>query len=150
MQQKGLAHQRQNALRDHQGVFGLLDVENQRRELIAPEPGQFNVVIRLQWPAYQVSAAHGFSQPVSHNFESLIPSTVTQRVVHVLEAVQVHEQNTKTGPAMARPAHLALNPLYKRLPVGESCQAVKKSQLSDLTFRVHALGDVARQNNKPR
>ena len=78
----GLADQRDQAALDHGSHFIAIDhAAHDDHELVASQA------------AHRVAAAHGLGQAVGHRAQQPIPDVVAERIVDVLEAVQVDEQH---------------------------------------------------------
>ena len=98
------------------------DVEDERRELVAAEPADH---VRRAQPA---------AKDVGGRAEHLVAGGVPGRVVHLLEVVEIEqEQRAVLAPAV-HPAELALqpsmNPRRFRSPVRESWSASRRSSRS--------------------
>ena len=104
----------------------------QQRELVAAQPRQ------------RVRGAHHLVEAARDSAQQLVSHVVAERVVHLLEAVEVHEQH---GQHLLR-AHRAREGLVKAVaeqrPVGEPGEAVVEGLARELLLEPHALTHVAR------
>ena len=150
-------HQIENAARHHQGVLRPLEVNDQGRKLVATEPRKLHFgaglsAARLEFGRTrdQIGGSHATAQPIGRTLQYLVADGVAEAIVDVLESVQVHEQHADLVAAVPGAFYFPINPLQKRLPVRQPCQAVKKRQLEDFLFCRLALGDVTRQDDELR
>ena len=147
-QGKGAAHQLQDSLGDLVDIGRLIDVHNQRGKFITPQAGNFKFVGCILHARHQVGRSYAFAQTACCPLQCHVTCAVAHGVVDVLEPVQIHEQHTKTGGCILGPAYFALNPVQKRLPVGQTREVVKHGQTQNLLLICLALRDVSGQGNK--
>ncbi len=85
-----------DALRHREGIFGAFDVQDQRGEFVPAQAREFDFRVRLFGVArHQVGGAYAFAQPVCRGLQDLVSGVVAERVVHILEPVEVHEQHAE-------------------------------------------------------
>ena len=82
------------------------------------------------------------SEPFRHALQELVAQGVPQRVVDLLEAVQIQEEHGQGAFLAPGGVQGGLEPLREEQPVGKPGQAVEVGQLSDLIFVALALRDV--------
>jgi len=119
--------------RDNGGVVGTADVAQQDQELIAAEA------------ANDVMRAYTRAQAAAHLEQQLIADGMTHRVVDVLEAVQIDEQQRQHGLAAARVVDRIARALVKQEPVGQAGKRIVMRKLLDALARFVLLGDVLDQ-----
>ena len=100
---------------DHPGGDGL--------RLFVGDPLEKNYELVAAYPTNRVALAYRCHQASGHLDEQLVPDLVAERVVDLLEAVEIHEQHGKIGPAAAL-AHGVADPFQHRGPVHQPGQRV--------------------------
>ena len=89
-------------------------------ELVTAEPGD------------GVRLAQGAGEAGGDRAEQIVPDLVSQVVVHVLEAVQIDEEQRHVDVVPAGPGHRLLYPVENKDPVGQPRQAVMQRLVTDL------------------
>ena len=74
---------------------------------------------------------------------------VAERVVDVLEVVEVEEHDSHVAPGAAGQRERVLDAIAEEVPVGEPGQRIVKRQLAQLLFEALALADVAQVERQP-
>ena len=92
----------------------------QHHELVAPQPGD------------GVRLAQRAGEACGDGAEQIVPDLVSQVVVHVLEAVQIDEEQCHVHVVPAGPGHRLLYPVQNEDPVGQPRQAVMQRLVTDL------------------
>jgi hypothetical protein len=107
----GSARQRDDFLRHGGGGIGVFQVRQHHRELVAPQPrGEYRS------PARTVAGAIG------HLPEQLVARVVPERVVHLLEPVQIHQQDGQQPPAAPGLLQALAQVLEQQVAVGQAGQ----------------------------
>ncbi len=112
------------------GRGGQVDVFEQQRELVATEPG------------HRVGAAHSRLQTPSHLLEQLVPGTVPESVVDLLEVVEVHEQHRAATAGAGSQGQGVLEAVKEQPAIGQPGERVVERQTLDLLLQRRALGHV--------
>ena len=81
--------------------------------------------------------------------EQLIARVVAERVVHLLEPVEIDEQHRERLAGARRAGQRLVEPVAEERPVGETRQAVVEGLVHELLFEPDALGDVAGVQHDP-
>ena len=89
---KGSAKAATMPLGERSGILGVAHGILQHHELVAAEAGD------------DVGAAHGVAQPVGHHAQELVAAGMAQRIVDLLELVEVDEMD-RERPAPAQAGH---------------------------------------------
>ena len=89
-----------------------------------------------------VDLARRALEPARHRAQQLIPLLVAERVVDGLEAVEVDEQQRRTGRHAPGAAERLVGDLVERRPVGEPGQLVVVGEVAQALGPVAALRDV--------
>jgi hypothetical protein len=101
-------------------------------------------------PRHHIALAQARGEPSSHRLEQEIADRMAERVVDMLEVVEVDAQDRK---AFAAPDmhERRVKPLMEQQAVGQVRQPVVMRHVGDACFRLLALGDVddCRQNGRP-
>jgi hypothetical protein len=119
------------------GVFGFLNADQDDRKLVAAEPSN------------RVGLANNGLEPLRHSLKQQIADAMAERVVDVLEVVQVKVQNRKGVGVTMCPGNCLLERLDKDAAVCQSGQDIAPGQLGDLRFRPLGLGHIAEEPNAP-
>ena len=98
------------------GVGHRPDVGQEDRELVATQAG------------HDVVVAQRAAQPLGHLLEQLVPAVVAERVVDVLEPVDVQEHEPDAAPGLLRLEDRAPHPLRQHAPVRQTGQGVQQGQ----------------------
>ncbi len=104
----------------------------QHGELVAAEPRQ------------RVAGAHGRGEALGHGPQQLVAGVVAQAVVHLLEAVEVHEQHRQRRPGALGARHGLVEPVAEQGAVRQGGEAVVERLPDQLLLEPHPLGHVAR------
>nr|WP_254185397.1 hypothetical protein [Nocardioides panacis] len=102
---------------EHLHVPQVVEVLAQQHELVAVQPGQG--VARPQQPG----------QPTTHPAQQLVAHLVAVRVVDLLEAVEVDEQDRRLGAGALRTTAGLLDPFLQQEPVRQAGQGVVHGQV---------------------
>ena len=94
-------------------------------------------------PRHGIGGAHGADQPLRHRLQQPIARVVAERVVDVLEVVEVEEHDRHVAARAAGQRERVLDAIAEQVPVGEPGQRIVKRQLPQLLFEALALADVA-------
>ena len=112
------------------GVFQGHDVFQEHHELVAADPRQ------------RVALAHDPREALGDALEECIPDDVAERVVDVLEPVQIDEEKREAAAAPPRLADAERQPVVEQQAVGQAGEGIAGRQLLDALFRTLAIGDV--------
>jgi hypothetical protein len=110
-----------------------------RRRGEVPALGQQDGELVAAQPCHRVARAHAAAEPVRELLQEAVADMVAQRVVDLLEAVEVEEEEGQ-GPAEAQGV---LEPLAQQAAVGEPGQRVVQGLVAQPLLLRLALGDVA-------
>ena len=103
--------------RDPSQHRGLVEVLDDDHELVAAEPGQ------------EVGVAQRGGERRAHALQELVADPVAERVVDVLEAVEVDEQHADAAAAALRLRDRLREPLVQQQAVGQSGQRVARGHV---------------------
>ena len=128
MQRQLAEHERRDEQPAHAAgqPFGVRDgahVGQQDRELVATEPRDDVVVPQRA------------AQPFRDLLQQLVPAVVAERVVDVLEPVDVQEHEPDAGPGLLRLEDRAPHPLREHAPVGQPRERVQEREARVLEGR---------------
>ncbi|EXI74666.1 MAG: hypothetical protein AW07_01594 [Candidatus Accumulibacter sp. SK-11] len=115
--------------RHMRGTVGI-GVRQDDDELVTTEPGD------------RVLVAHGSLQPPRHLQQQFVTNPVTQRVIDVLEAVEVEEHQGKRLPPAMRTREVMPDPLGEQAAVRQTGQRVVMGQPLDARLRLLVPSDV--------
>ena len=105
------------ALCQHLGIRKLPCADLHDGEFVAAEPRQ------------RVGLANTGAQPAGHADQQPVAGGVAQRVVHLLEAVEIEVEHGQRRALAPRPGHRLLEPITKQRAVGQSGQRVMRCQM---------------------
>ena len=131
---KGSAKLGDQALGERGGLLRVAQGILQDHELVAAEAGD------------DVGAAHGVAQPVGDGAQELVAAGMPQRVVDLLELVEVDEVDGKRAAA-AQARHRRVHLVAEERAVGQPGQRIVARQLVDLGLGHRAVGDVLEQHD---
>ena len=120
--------------RDRERLVRLLE---QERELVAAEPGE------------GVARADRRGEAPRDLLEQLVAGVVAERVVHLLEAVEVDEQHGERLAGARRAGQRLVEPVAEERTVGEAREPVVEGLVRELVLEPDALGDVAGVQDDP-
>ena len=132
---EGLGKPGDDALGERSRLFRVTQGILQHDELVAAETGD------------DVGASHGRAQPVGHDAQELIAARVAQRVVDLLELVEVDEVDGE-WPAAAQARHRGVHLVAEKRPVRQAGERIVAGQLIDLGLGHAPIGDVLEQNDR--
>ncbi len=132
----GRAADRQQSLCDQRDAVAVDHVVQQHDELVAAGP-----VDRAQ-------VADVALDPLGHLLQQLIADVVAQRVVDVLEQIQIDEQHRDTGAAMGGVGDRLRQRLVELEAVGQGGQRVVMRQIGHARAERALLGDVAQDHDR--
>ena len=112
-------------------VSDRVDALEEDGELVAGEPG------------HRVGGPHGLDQPLGDGLQQPVAGVVAERVVDVLEVVEVEEHHGDVPLGPTREGERVLDAIAEQIAVGQLRQRVVKRQLAQLLFEPLALADVA-------
>ena len=117
------------------GVFGRMDVLLEHHELVAAEA------------RHEILRPQHLAQPVGDRAQQLVAAGMAERVVDLLELVEVDEQQRRQlfGALLGRQKTSDL--VAEIDPVGQCGEFVIARQMADPGFRILALGDVLDQHD---
>ena len=127
-----LCTDRLDELLAHHASSGHVGVGQDQRELVAADAGE------------HVAVAEDAAQCLADAREQLVAGCVPERVVDLLEPVEVEQQQRSGAPVPARPADLALELLLEAPAAEQPGQCVPVGDLLELQLEALALGDVDR------
>ena len=110
-------HRRDDPGGDRVDLRRLVQVFAEDDELVARKAGQ-----RVAW-------THGEDQPLSDGHEQLVADGVAIQVVHLLEAVEIREEDRSPVARPSPPANGRVEPLDQEGPIGQTGQRVVQCQL---------------------
>ena len=124
-----------NASREHGGLFARIDVLLEHHELVAAEAG--HEIFRPQ---------HG-AQAIGDGAEQVVAARMAQRVVDLLELIEVDEQQRREMALPVRHLQQPLDLVAEIDPVGQLRELVIAGQMADAGLRIAPLGDVLEQDD---
>ena len=120
-----------HALSDHLGSTGQRYPLGQNHELVPPETPD------------RVTRPQDATQPTGHHLQQLITGPVTERVVRVLEVVQIDEEDGQRLAGPARPLQHLLGAVQNQLPVRQPRERVVERAVGEKGFELLAFSGVA-------
>ena len=117
--------------RDLLGLLERRDALEQHRELIAAEPGD------------RVGRPRALDEPLRSGLQQPVADVVPERVVHVLEVVEVDHQDRQSVLGAPRERDSVLDAIAEQAPVRKQRQRVVEGELAKLVLECLALGHVA-------
>ena len=91
---------------------------------------------------HRVLLAHALLQPFRHHLQQLVAKGVTQRVIDVLESVQIEKQHRQLFTLPPCAGQSTLQPIHEERPVGQAGQGIVIGQEVDLRLGCLPVGDV--------
>ena len=128
----GLAERGADASRKPHGVFRRSEVLGDDGELVAAKT------------ADQVDVAHALLEPCRDLLEQCIAGGMAERIVHVLEAVEIEPEHGHQLTMPLGPRHGAVEMLAELKPVGQPGQRIVHGEIADLVLGEPALADAPR------
>ena len=119
------------------GVVGVDDVGEQYQEFVAP------------LTADRVGAANAAQQPLRDRPQELIAHGVAERVVDVLESVQVDVEHRDGAPGAMRSHHRLLEPVAQQSPVRDVSQTVVQREAGEFVGQFSGDRHVVRHHHGP-
>ncbi|MNS72154.1 hypothetical protein D3C72_1055550 [compost metagenome] len=92
---------------------------------------------------HHVTAANTGDQALAYFAQQAIPLLVAQRVIQILEIIQIDEQQRRIAGAQLAGADRPFQPIHQHAPVGQAREHVKELKPLDFLARMAALGQVA-------
>ena len=129
-------HGLDHALRDGLGA-GHVGLVKEHHELVAAEPG------------HGVDLAHAGGDALGHVDQHLVADPVAERVVDVLEAVEVEEQHRERRAVALRHGQREPGPVRQQAAVGQPGQRIGLRKLLDAPLRGQPVADVAKRIDAP-
>ena len=123
---------------DGLGLLGPGQALDDDRELVAAGPRDRVGVAQVRGEALRDALQH------------LVAGGVAERVVDLLEAVKVEEQQPEVAAAAPRAQHRLVQPVAEQRPVGQARERVVLRQERQLVLLPPALGDVAEEHRQAR
>jgi hypothetical protein len=117
------------------GFLGRFDILLKHHKFVAAEPR--DEVLRAQHRA----------QPVGDGAQQLVAAGMTERVVDLLELIEVDEQQCRQLLGIVGNRQKALDLVAEIDPVGERREFVVARQMRNSGFRVAPLGDVFQEHD---
>ena len=124
-----LGRRRHQPLRQDRGVGGGAQLDLDHRELVAAEPGD------------RVAAAHRGGQALGDDAQKLVARTVAQRVVDLLEPVEVEVEKREAPPRPCGDRQGLDQPVLEQAPVGQAGQGIVVRQMLDAVARLLGPGE---------
>ena len=112
-------------------ILGLLQALQRHHELVAAQPRQ------------RVSFADTALHAVGHLLEQQVADLVAERIVDVLEAIEIDEQQRQRLPGAARCHDALLQAVVEQHAIGQFGQRIARGQVADAGLGGLAIGDVA-------
>jgi hypothetical protein len=131
---EGLSQGSDHALGQGRGFLGVAQRLLQHHELVAAET------------RHHIALAHHLAQPLGDRAQQVVPAGMAQRVVDLLELVEVDEVNGERTPAPQR-GDRRVHLVPEEGAIGQVREDVVARQLVDLGLCSLALGDVLEQHN---
>ena len=119
-----------NPLGSGRRVCWLRNIVEDDGKLVAAEPGD------------RVEFTNARPKALGHLDKQDIPDGMAERVVDILEMIEIEIQYREAGEAPARPCDRLLESLDEDTPVREACQAIVARHPRDLLFRPFLIGNV--------
>ena len=117
------------------GVLVRFDVLLEHHEFVAAEP------------RHEILRAQHFAQPVGDRAQQLVAAGMAERVVDLLELIEVDEQQRRQLLGIVRNRQQTLDLVAEIEPVGQRRQFVVARQMADPGFGVAPFGDVFQQHD---
>ena len=114
------------------------DIVLENRELIAAEA------------SHHIGVAHARRQPLRHRAQELVAGRMTERVIDVLEMVDIEIVQGKGRAASTRAGEFERQPLEEGGAVGQAGQRVGSRHARDLLLGKFLPGDVAEEPDSPK
>jgi hypothetical protein len=125
-------------LADHRAdVVALVQVGHQDIELVPADAG------------HGVRFPHAPLEPLGHRLQQQVPGGVPQRVVDLLEVIQVEKEHRQVLPVAPRLRQLEREEVHEQLAVGEVGERVVQCLVPDGFLPLGSPGDVAGDPGKP-
>ena len=131
-----LAQAIDDAPREAGGVIGGMDVLLEHDELVAAEP------------RHEILGPQHFAQAIGDRAQQLVAAGVTERVVDLLELVEIDEQQRRQLLRALLDRQQAPDLVAEIDPVRKRRQFVVAGQMADPGFRVAPLGNVFDQHDR--
>ena len=131
---EGLGKACDDALGERAGLLGVAQGVLQHHELVAAEAGD------------DVGAAHGRAQAVGGHAQQLVAAGMAQRVVDLLELVEVDEVDGER-PAAAQADHGSVHLVAEQRAVRQAGEGIVAGELVDLGLGHAPVGDVLEQHD---
>ena len=125
---EGARHRLDDALAKGRDILLAADLRLDDGELVAAEP------------RHAVGAAHQAGEPLRELADQVVAGRVAERVVDVLEAVEVEIEQREPLPGLARFDQGAIEPVAEQRPVGEAGQRVVEGEVLGLRLARLQLG----------
>ena len=154
LENKPPAHQAADPRCDGDGVLGTVDVPHEGCELVSSQAGEVHdaaadLVAQRHRARKDVRRPQTLTQTFGGPLKDQVACGMAERVVDVLEAIEIHEQHGQLLAPLLCPPDFAIDPLQEREPVGQAGQAVDIGQAGHPGLGRLAFGDVARQDDEP-
>ncbi len=97
---------------------------------------------------HHVGVADDLAQPVGHRAQQLVAAGMAERVVDLLELIEIDEQHGAGLARMPRGSQRLVDLVAKVSPVRQAGERVVARHVADLGLGVLALGDVLDQHDR--
>ena len=102
------AHRIEDALRQTRAIARLHDIRLEQGEFVAAEPGEM------------IAGAQHLRQPPRERHDQPVADIVTERIVGLLEMIEIEIEQGKLMPAAAAACNLRIDEFVKQKPVGQT------------------------------
>ena len=116
---------------------GRRDPLYQNRKLVATEP------------RHRVRGARGLHDALRDRLQQPVACVMAERIVDVLEVVEVEEHDRDRAVAALGEGHRVLHPIAEQVAIGEQRQGIVERELPQLLLERLALADVAEIERQP-
>ena len=98
-------------------------------------------------PAHGVRVAHAGDQALRHRLQQQVAGAVPERIIDVLEMVQIEKQHRQVGPAAAGEHDGLRQPVDQQHPVRQVGEEIMLRQIGHLARQFARLADVAKDDH---
>jgi hypothetical protein len=99
-------------------------------------------------PSHQIALPHGLSQPASHSSQETVADRVTERIVDILEIVEVKVEDSEPVSA-PEPFERFFKPLPEQHPIRQARERVMMRHIHNLVICSLAMADVLVSDDPP-
>ena len=108
--------------------------DRQQRRVVAAGRGDDGELVAAD-AGDQIVAAHGVGQPLRHRADQFVADRMAERVVDVLEVVEVDVEHGRRRAALAHVGDHRFEPLAEEDAVGQAAQRIVQGEMAQPRFR---------------